>query len=317
MALPYLTFVELFSGMRAWSKGMEMYGYDGVSCDTIYDFIAEDIMKCDFLTPMGFLCIVSLIMRIHRKGVFLAAIPCGSWVFMCRYTTGRHLNIKGFASNAWVRAQNVLVARLVYILILCIKRGVYFIIEQPWTSIVWGHARWQYLEKRFGHLIYFVEHDMGIYTLDVVKKSVLVGTAPYLQTFGKVLTPHGRQVVLNNPSKKQTAFIYIDAAGKQRICGGPDLKQTEHYSMAFGCRHAVTYKESCAEYAETPTPGLPLDPCDSDSEIGSCDEECFADFKTGFTTFEFTTKKQKTNSSPASGSTKKPKTNSLPASGSS
>ena len=43
------------------------------------------------------------------------------------------------------------------------------------------------LGKRFGEHIVYVEHGMGAYTLDVVKKSVFVGTAPYIKDLGTVL----------------------------------------------------------------------------------------------------------------------------------
>ena len=169
---------------------------------------------------------------------------------------------------AWVRAQNALVARVVYVLILCIKRGIKFIVEQPWSSIVWQHPRWRYLEKKYGHLLYYVETDMGIYMLELVKKTVLVGTAPYLPSLGNVLSPAGRQAVLANPNKKATAKRYVDTEGNVRTQGGPDLKGTEHYSMMFGARHALLYKSHLGSAAETQVPGMSLQECDSDSEIG-------------------------------------------------
>ena len=58
------------------------------------------------------------------------------------------------------------------------------------------------MEKRFGEHIVYVEHDMGAYTLDIVKKSVVVGTAPYIKDLGTVLTPEGRRLVLNNPHQE-------------------------------------------------------------------------------------------------------------------
>ena len=181
---------------------MELFSFEGASADRIYEAFADNLMNCDFLTPMGFLQVVAGVMRLHRGGILLAAIPCNSRVFLSRWTTGRGLDILGNTGNALVASQNALVARMVYILILCIKRGVLWMIEQPWSSIVFEHPRWQYLERRFGHLSHYVECDMGIYTLDLVKKSVLVGTAPYLSNLGKVLTPAGRRTVFENPKKK-------------------------------------------------------------------------------------------------------------------
>lgn len=132
--LSLLTFFELFSGMRAWSRGMEMFDYHGQSADWKYQEFTEKTVKCDFLTPMGFLQVIASIMRMHARSIFLAGIPCSSWIFMSRWSTGRDKHILGHHRMAWIRSQNALVARMVYVLILCIKRGIMFIVEQPWSN---------------------------------------------------------------------------------------------------------------------------------------------------------------------------------------
>ena len=147
LALTLYTFGELFAGTRAWSQGLEMLDFVGKSFDAIYTVSDESICHTDFLTPLGFLRVFAHILAMHRGG--------SSWQ--------RYLAIPGFSSPGilqagiprsleiillpFVRARNALVARVVYLLILCIKRGVFWIVEQPWTSIVWNHPRWQYLES--------------------------------------------------------------------------------------------------------------------------------------------------------------------------
>ena len=86
--LSLLTFFELFSGMRAWSRGMEMFDYHGQSADWKYQEFTEKTVKCDFLTPMGFLQVIASIMKMHARSIFLAGIPCSSWIFMSRWSTG-------------------------------------------------------------------------------------------------------------------------------------------------------------------------------------------------------------------------------------
>ena len=135
LQLQIITFFELFSGLRAWSRGMELLEYQGVSADRLYSCIESNLMNCDFLTPLGFLNVVAGVMRLHRYAVFLGAIPCASWVFFSRWTTGRHIYWAGHDDNRWVLAQNALVSRMVYILILCIKRGVYSPSPLPQVSL--------------------------------------------------------------------------------------------------------------------------------------------------------------------------------------
>ena len=79
--------------------------------------------------------------------------------------------------------------------------------------------------------------------------------------------------------------------------GGPDLKDTEHYSMLFGAKHALLYKNALGSAAENQVPGMALQDCDSDSEIGDEPESCFEDFKLGFDTFHNDTVNHKTSNS--------------------
>ena len=277
------TYGELFAGERAWSRGMSMMGYEGKKFDSEYEEFANGIFKTDFLTPFGFLCVFKHIMSMHVGGVFLAACPCWSWIFMTRYSTGRHLNPLGAVEQWKVRAQNALVARIVYLLVLCIKRGVFWLVEQPWSSILFEHPRWKWLMRRYGHLIEWIDSDMGAYTMDCVKPSVWVGTVPYLGDIVRNLAPAGKRLVRRNPARKQTSITYLDSNGKKRCQGGNDLHGTQAYAMGFGCQHSLAYSESCHHHVRAKQPGhdLIVDP-DSDSEIGDDDEECFGDFKHGF-----------------------------------
>ena len=232
------SFVEFFAGDAAWSRGLRLLGFTGVSFD------ARQTLDHDFLTPVGFLLGLLAIMLLHKRGVVLAAPPCSSWVFMSRSSTGRHLDIMGCGS-ALVEAQNALVARLVYALILCIKRGIYWIVEQPASSILFEHPRW-----REGH---------G------------VGSAPYLGHMERRLTSADRACVQNNGHRLVTADTYVDKQGQKR-CNGHrhDLKSTQAYDMGFGSAHALLYKnhlESDATDDEQPPPLI-----DSDSEIGDDDK---------------------------------------------
>ncbi len=113
-----LTYVELFAGDRAWSRGMVLLGFEGRSWDARYN------KSMDLLTPTGFMLVVMSVLSMHVGAVLLAAPPCSSWIFMSRFSTGRWARILGDPCCASIRAQNALVGRLVYILVLCIKRGV-------------------------------------------------------------------------------------------------------------------------------------------------------------------------------------------------
>lgn len=280
------SFGELFAGERAWSKGMQSLELSGRSFDLKYPEMGPDMCHCNFLDPHGFLTILHHVLQMHVGAVFLAACPCFSWIFMTSHTTGRDRHVLG-NDRPWVLAQNALVSRIVYVLILCMKRGVYWIVEQPRSSRLFEHPRWLYMIKRYP-CIEVAEPDMGVYTLDVEKASVLAGTAPYLKSMGRRLTAFGKELVRSNPNRKVTTTSYIDSTGKRRCVGAADLKGTEAYAMGFGLHHAKLYEEMCQHHVTANLPGHPLvapDP-DSDSEIGDAGEECFADFKHGFEHFQ-------------------------------
>jgi len=173
----HLTYLEVFSGQEAWSAGMRLYGYEGRSYDTVNG------SEQDFMTPEGFLLVIATAMAMHRGSIFLGACPCHSWIWLSRGGTLRHLDIFGDTGQAMIRCQNALVARMVYVLILLIKRGVYWIIEQPATSILFEHPRWRNLERRFKPVIKKVRLDLGVWTLECQKHDprrhgALPGQAP-------------------------------------------------------------------------------------------------------------------------------------------
>ena len=171
---PRLTYVELFAGDSAWSAGTRLFGYVGKSVDINID------SSHDFMQPSGFLIALALVMGAHVGAILHAGCPCSTWVYMSRFTTGRHIDIMGDVGKMNVVQANAMVARLVYILILCIKRGVYWTIEQPSSSVLFKHPRWEYLQRRFSSIIFRCDLDLGLYSYTCVKRTLLIGTAPYL-----------------------------------------------------------------------------------------------------------------------------------------
>ncbi len=61
------TFGELFAGEMAWSRGMMLHDFCGLSFDKKYSTMAEDYMHTDFLTPFGFLRVLTHIMQMHQN----------------------------------------------------------------------------------------------------------------------------------------------------------------------------------------------------------------------------------------------------------
>jgi len=203
-----LVFAEMFAGERAISKGMLAFGYHGRSFDLRLSSLHN------FLNPVGFLALLGTIMNMCQGGVLWLAPPCSTWAWMSRASTGRQLNILGFHEEShYVKSQNMLVDRMVYLLVLCIKRGVHFIVEQPASSVMWQHPRMAKFLDRFGCHITTIKMQMGSYSLQSPKDTTLVGTPPYMTRLARNMTAVEREAMKQQQLK--TATVSYTSSGKR------------------------------------------------------------------------------------------------------
>ena len=229
------SFVETFAGEAAVSRGMRLMGFAGETLD------ARRSVAHDILTPTGFLVTLAAVMRIRRGGLFWAAPPCSTWVFLSRHSTGRHKNPSGnWKTSAYVASQNALVCRLLLLARLCIARGVRYIIEQPRSSCMFAYGPFATCLKRQPALSVFTE--MGAFGMMAEKDMLLMGTAPYLPMLERRLAHDQRQELRKDSRRKHTTKISVRADGTKNVQGGRDLKSTQAYPIGFGCAHAACFK---------------------------------------------------------------------------
>ena len=264
-------FGELFAGSAHLSKAMRMIGFKGVSLDREYD-VAHDI-----LTPAGFLVCLWLAMRIRRGGVFWFASPCSSWIWLARASTGRRAdNVLG-SSNDYIEGQNALVSRLCYIWAVLIKRGVYFIIEQPDSSLLFDHPKFKMFKERFmkkGAQFYRSTVDLGLYNMVCQKKIILDGTAPYIPELGASMSHGTKKEMWECEFYRKTASVEV-VEGQEKITGSPTLWESQIYPFGFCARHALCYS-SFRNNTDLPTE-CPNTLVDSDSD--SFDDDSLDDLK--------------------------------------
>jgi len=95
-------------------------------------------------------------------------------------STGRNKNPMGDPEKyAKVRLNNRLVSRLCNILWLAFKRGVYWTIEQPASSVMFQHKRLKKLIAKQGAVP--INFDMGAFGASSEKGTLCVGTVPFKQ----------------------------------------------------------------------------------------------------------------------------------------
>ena len=108
----------------------------------------------------------------QTHGYVHAATACGCMNIAMSSCKPKSLHVK-------VQSQNRLVSRICHLLHLCWTRGVFWVLEQPKSSVLFQHRRFKKTMKLHGATA--IDMDMGAYGGPSVKESVLVGTAPYMQ----------------------------------------------------------------------------------------------------------------------------------------
>ena len=89
------------------------------------------------MTPTGFAIALRAVLKLRAGGIFWAAPPCGTWVWVSRASTGRHVRTEGSSWSAHV--QNAVVERLRLLLRVCMYRKVFWAVEQPASSCMWDY----------------------------------------------------------------------------------------------------------------------------------------------------------------------------------
>jgi len=206
-------FMEHFAGDAAVSQGMRLVGFSGVTFDLRISRLH------DLLTPVGLLATLTACMKLRRRALAWFAPPCSTWVWMSRSSTGRAVTVTGDPANENVQAQNILVRRLVHILTLLIKRGVYFIIEQPKSSVMFNHPAVKRFKERYEDRIEEADLQMGHWTLENRKDTTLWGWAPHLSSdrINRKMTRQERAWMADG-QKVQTTH-YWTQNGKKRSRG--------------------------------------------------------------------------------------------------
>jgi hypothetical protein len=166
------------------------------------------------------------------QGVLFAAPVCSSWVWMNRGSSGRSLaEPLGFEHRPHVQEGNLQVARLVLLLLLCHCFDIGWVVEQPGSSLLHAHPRFEMLCRMI--TVYEVRFQMGHYGSASQKPTILYSNSEtLLQGMKNGAAPRGQPLV-----KK-----YVDKSGIKRVIGNTQLKWSQTYPKRFGSKMAQNYK---------------------------------------------------------------------------
>ncbi|CAJ1401114.1 unnamed protein product [Effrenium voratum] len=152
--------------------------------------------------------------------------PCSSWVYLSRSSTGRCcLRPKGSNKNKKVRAQNRLVRRLCYALEFAFRRGLFYAVEQPASSLMPEYKPFKKLLRRHGAVR--VHIYLGAFGAPTLKPVVIWTTSPFLRQLGEVVTVERRDQLRSIRSQLNLKLVrrYVDKRGDLRVDAWPFTSQ--------------------------------------------------------------------------------------------
>jgi hypothetical protein len=220
--------------------------------------------------PAGFCLAVMMILKMKPGAVLWLAPPCGSWVWLSRWSTGRGpLSVLGKTYIDNIAAQNALVGRLCYIIALATKRNVYWVIEQPSSSLMWNHPRLERLMAKLGQTISQAFLEMGAWHMLCRKDTFLKGHAPHLEQMQRRMSSKQKMWMKTNGHK-----INLATRREGKSTGDEDgLKASQSYPLLFGIDHALAYKSLLPCTDDPPSFADCLADDISDSDMSS-DDSC-------------------------------------------
>ena len=189
------------------------------------------------MSDQGYLLAVQLVRRCMVGAVLWLGVPCATWIWLSRSSTGRRKHCP-LGNSPSAEKANVLVSRVCTLLYYAAERGVRFIVENPASSMVALHPVFAQLCQLLG--VDLIGLDLGAYGADSLKRLRLWGTCQFLPLMHKRCSALQRKHL---KGRKQLVTSETDALGSVRVTGGKDLTDSQAYPEAFGVCFAKAFGE--------------------------------------------------------------------------
>jgi len=211
---------EAFSGQMEVTKAEWRAGRSAVPFDFAYDNI-----NMNLLTNEGFSNALFHACNLEIGSGHVTAPVCSTWVFMSRGSTLRSKSRPlGRRDSLAVREGNLLTVRALILLIICTAKGIWWVLEQPSTSIMEYHPLFQELLKMI------TVHKKGIamssFGAPTKKRTTLYSSHAEIDDIDQFQVPERLE-------SKQMVIRYTNSKGESRCCGGRDLKGSQAYPKQF------------------------------------------------------------------------------------
>ena len=187
--------------------------------------IVDDNYRMDILSPLGFLHAVKFALKLRRGAQCVLAPVCSSWVWLNRGTSGRsELTPLGNETVPSVRFANLVVSRVALLLYILSSKCVFWILEQPVSSLMEHYPRFQDFARRNQVFKHYIE--MQNYGAPTMKPTWLCSNMPFINDID--MFKEERTTSLLALVSKTT-----DVHGCVRVSGNNNLKQSLHGRLLF------------------------------------------------------------------------------------
>ena len=229
----YLHYGEIFCGWGIVYESLKAMGFSGFFLDIT---INKDH---NLLTPQGLIHALNMLLLVCIRGFVWLGVPCSTWVWIARGHTMRSAsNWAGDTSRTDVHEANELVGIVAFLLQLLVMRQVFYLIEQPASSLMFKHPALRrhfkkgtrrpkvFKTKLKAHHVW-----LGSWGHSLYKGTWLVGVLPGLKSLKSKRT---RSATVVAHWKKTSVRKSGPRKGSWRICGCKSLKDTGRYPRKFG-----------------------------------------------------------------------------------
>ena len=182
---------------------------------------------------------LELLYRTKCGGFVHFAPPCSSFVWVSRNSTKRsRANPVGDESIVGVRMANLIVARVIVLCLLAMKRGIHFMLEQPASSLMRKMPVFQKVARHFNIFEFFTW--MGMFGSPTPKPTKLWSGSEWLCEVTRKLE---RSMFKHIEPNTKTYTRYTDSNGKIRTKGTKSMKASQQYPDGYGKELARLYTE--------------------------------------------------------------------------
>ena len=225
---------ELFSGVAYVAQAWTDNGMKASVLDELRHSLHEDL-----LSPEGFMSAIRHVRDIKPGGLAHVATVCSTWVYLSRASTGRSMSKPlGFRGSKVTEDANCMAARVSLLLIFMTAIGVWFLHEQPLSSLISCTKMFGWAKNKARTTLQGSWDEtflwMGAYGHDTWKPTQIISSGRWTRSLYKPLTPLQRFML--KPDSGVIHLPHNPSTMKRRISGADGLKSSQAYPMAYGQR---------------------------------------------------------------------------------